>query len=138
MNLQISALVDFFGSAIEQGKALEIKKNIIAKFRRPYVKKDMNTHGPLWSQYYSPQGIITSSDINPEVNVPGYIYAESKAKEAFVFKTTLNDFIKYLESREDGLYPAVYFVNDSFTFCLCENGERGSMKPIYLYKAGDE
>lgn len=39
MNLQISALVDFFGSAIEQGKALEIKKILLRNLEGRMLKK---------------------------------------------------------------------------------------------------
>ena len=137
MRTQISTLKDFLGPAIEQEKGRKIRKDIMDNFRLPYIKKDMTSHGPLWSQHSCPQGVITVCDLNLQENVSGYIFAECKGKEVCIFDAALIDFIKYLENREDGLFPAVYFVNNTLAFCLCENGERGSMKPIYLYLAGN-
>ncbi len=69
-----------------------------------------------------------------DIDSSGYIYVEDQGKERSVFLSTLAVFINDLNSRDDGLFPAIYFVNHDWTICLCENGERGSMKPIYLYK----
>ncbi|MHA0916679.1 hypothetical protein ACR9H8_18315 [Kosakonia cowanii] len=137
MRTQISTLKDFFGPAIEQVQGRKIRKDIMDNFRLPYIKKDMNSHGPLWSQYACPQGVITVCDIKLHENISGYIFAECKSKEVFIYNSTLIDFIKYLESREGGLFPAVYFIKNTLAFCLCESGERGTMKPIYLYKASN-
>lgn len=127
-------LFDFFGAAIEDGNAMKIRNNIFDLFRNPYVKKDMSTHGPLWNQYVSPDGIMITGDIHFDENILGYVFVDGKKKEMRVFSSTLRQFFDYLENREDGLFPAVYFIDENYTFCLGENGERGSMKPIYIYK----
>lgn len=124
----------FFGTALENNKAINIRNEIFALFRKPFVKKDITTHGSLWLQYASPDGIITACDINIDKNIQGYVFVEGKKKEMRVFLSTLKQVFDYLESREDGLFPAIYFVDEKLTFCFGENGERGSMKPIYIYK----
>jgi len=122
---------------VEQKEAMSIRKDIIHMFRKPYLKHDMTTHGPLWNQYSFPQETITICDLELEQDSSGYIYVEGKGKNFYVFSSTLSTFIQYLQSREDGLFPAIYFVDREYTMCLCENGERGSMKPVYLYRGGN-
>lgn len=134
MNLSLHLPANFFGTAIEYNKAMKIRNEIYDLFRKSYVKKDMTTHGSLWNQYISPGGIIATCDIHIDKNIQGYVFVEGKKKGMQVFLSTLKQFLDYLESREDGLFPAIYFIDKKFTFCLGENGERGSMKPIYIYK----
>ncbi|MCN9010669.1 hypothetical protein MLP03_22905 [Escherichia coli] len=134
MNSLMYSFISYFGSAIDQNDAVNVRKDIFDTFRKPYVKSDMATHGPLWNQYVSPQNTMATCDLNIDKDIHGYIFVEDKGKKTCVFLSTFRKFIDYLENRDDGLYPAIYFIDNEFTVCFCDNGERGSMKPIYLYK----
>ncbi len=134
MNAQMSGFISYFGAPMKPNDAISIKTDIMNAFRKPYFKNDMTTHGPLWNQYSFPQGTITVGDIELDNDISGYMYVEGKGKDGVIFLTTWSQFVNYLDGRDDGLFPAIYFVNSEWTVCLCENGERGSMKPIYLYK----
>ncbi len=136
MNAQMSVFISYFGDPVEPNDATSIRKDIINAFRKPYLKKDMTTHGSLWNQYSFPQGTITVDHIALDNDISGYMYVEGKGKDEVIFLATLSQFIDYLNGREDGLFPAVYFVDRECTMCLCENGERGAMKPVYLYQGG--
>ncbi|MWP61198.1 hypothetical protein [Gilliamella sp. Pas-s25] len=134
MNILFSTYTKFFDIEIENNKAVEIRKAIIHNFRKPFIKKDMQTHGPLWNQYMAPQGAMDIRHLDIDINIQGYILVDGKGKNMQLYLSSLKNFLSYLENRRDGLFPATYFVNKDFTFCLGENGERGTMKPIYVYK----
>lgn len=134
MNTLMPVFIKYFGAAIDQNDAVKLRNDIFDAFRKPYAKSDMTTHGPLWNQYAFPQNTVTVCDLNIDKDIHGYIFVEGKGKKMCVFLSTFRKFIDYLENRSDGLYPAIYFIDNELTVCFCENGERGSMKPIYLYK----
>ncbi|MEL7630297.1 hypothetical protein AAGW04_15035 [Pectobacterium aroidearum] len=134
MNSLFTELVEFFGPVVEHGDAIKIRKKVFDCFRKPYVKNDIKTHGSLWSQFSYFDGVISISDISEGENSNGYVFVEQKGKSPVLFFSSLNKFISYLESRADGLFPAIYFIDDGFNFCLCENGEMGAMRPIFIYK----
>lgn len=134
MDLLFSTYTHFFGTNIEHDKAIEIRKVIIHTFRKPFIKKDIKTHGPLWNQYIAPKGAIDITNLDTDKNIQGYVLVDGKGKNMYLFLSSLKNFLSYLENRNDGLFPAIYFVNKDFTFCLGENGERGTMQPIYVYK----
>lgn len=133
MNSLMPTLVSHFGLQVEQRLALEIRSEIFEAFRRPYLKNEMCTHGALWSQYACPQMKLTLDDGCLEKDTEGYVFVEKRGREVHVFRTALHGFIEYLEHRDDGLFPAVYFVDVDLSVCICETGERGSMRPIWLY-----
>jgi hypothetical protein len=134
MNTLFSTYSHFFGINIKRNKAIEIRKAIIHNFRKPFIKKDIKTHGPLWSQYIAPQGAIDINNLDIDKNISGYVLIDGKGNNLHLFLSSLEKFLSYLENRNDGIFPPIYFVNKDFTFCLAENGERGSMRPIYVYK----
>ncbi|BDR57665.1 hypothetical protein XA3_01060 [Xylocopilactobacillus apicola] len=103
---------------------MEFRKNILASFRKPFIKKDITTNGPLWN----PQRI---NEIILDKNTQGYIFVDGQ--DIYIFHTSWEKFANYLQYRQDGIYPAVYFIDENFTSCFGENGERGSMKPVYIY-----
>ena len=127
MNAQMSGFIRYFGAPMKPNDAISIKKDIMNAFRKPYFKNDMTTHGSLWNQYSFPQDTITVDHIALDDDIPGYMYVEGKGKDEVIFLATLSQFIDYLNSRDDGLFPAVYFVDLECTMCLCENGERGAI-----------
>ena len=73
MDLLFSTYTHFFGTNIEHDKAIEIRKVIIHTFRKPFIKKDMKTHGPLWNQYIAPKGAIDITNLDTDKNIQGYV-----------------------------------------------------------------
>lgn len=133
MNIFFQDLTDFFGIDTLDKNVVEFKKNILASFRKPFIKKDITTHGPLWNQYVAPNGIVDINEIILDKNTQGYIFVDGQGKDIYIFHTSWEKFANYLQYRRDGLYPAIYFIDENFTSCFGENGERGSMKPVYIY-----
>ncbi|MCX2890620.1 MULTISPECIES: hypothetical protein [unclassified Pseudomonas] len=134
MNNLIPEFVKCFGPVVLHDETVRVRNIIFAAFRRPYVKGDINTHGPLWAQYASPQGVLVMSELDIDKDTRGYIFVEGRGNGFKVFCSSLGRFLDFLVDREDGVFPAMYFVDENFVFCLCENGERGSMRPIYFYR----
>lgn len=127
----MTAYTNEFENRLSADQSRTVKKRIFDAFRNPFNRRDITTHGQLWNQYASPQGTAYLQDIALDDHLPGFILIEKK--NADLFSATFGDFKQMLECSEDGLYPATYFVDEQMMLCLGENGERGTMKPIYIY-----
>lgn len=134
MSALLPELIEIFGPIIEHGHAIKTREKIFYSFRKPYEKNNIKTHGSLWNQFSYFDGVISISEISENKNLNGYVFIEQKGRSPILFLSNLNKFIQYLENRADGLFPAIYFIDDEFDICLCENGEMGAMKPIFIYK----
>lgn len=130
----VEDLVAFFGAKVllDEEKAA-FKKRMWGAFRIPLVKKDMSTHGALWSRYAFPDGVVELDEVGLDRAARGFVFVDGKGKAGCVFRACWGRFVEFLNEREDGLFPAVYFVDEGLSVCVGENGERGSMKPVFVY-----
>ena len=119
-----------FGVELKQSEKDDLVSKFKAKFRRKFIKKDITTHGTIYNHFKYDVSWVELDEIELD-SEERLIYVEIR-KRSKLYLSNFPAFKKYLLTRGDGYYPAIYIFDRSLSGCLCENGERAALRPITL------
>lgn len=89
----VEDLVAFFGAKVllDEEKAA-FKKRMWGAFRIPLVKKDMSTHGALWSRYAFSDGVVELDEVGLDRAARGFVFVDGKGEGRMCFSCVLGAF----------------------------------------------
>lgn len=121
----------YFGKPLSAADSKVVFLEFSAKFRQPFSRSDISTHGSIWSNF---QGEVINSTLedSPGMGNDEVFVLVERRKSNIVFRCFYKQFESYLQNREDGYLAPIYAYSKNNSTCVCQNGENGSMKPVQL------
>ncbi|WP_444957400.1 hypothetical protein [Microbulbifer sp. ZKSA002] len=127
-----------FGNRIPHEEYVPIVNNLKKIYRRPFVKKDMSTHGDIWQNLRVPFRWAEMDKLNMDEEGEILVFFDA-GKSSRLYESSFSCLSEYLKSRDlDDIYPPLYAFNRSMSFLYCDIGEYPGARPIRLMVAFKE
>ncbi|MDE1461741.1 hypothetical protein [Spartinivicinus poritis] len=124
---------NIFGLSLPLDETKIVLEKFKNKFRKEFIKKDISTHGLIWSNFKGAVNWVKLDEIKDFDPDPCYVYIEARKRSKLYTRNFLK-FREYLLNRDDGRYPAIYVFDINMVECICDTGENGSLSPIVLMR----
>jgi hypothetical protein len=126
-------LCSYFGPPLIGDEAKTVVTNFRKSFRKPMIRSNPNTHGPIWTQFLG-DAEWTDTRILDDLSFCSCFLFWDERKNSLLFKMNTSNFSNYLNNRLARSYPPVYIFNEELTCCICQNGDDFLVRPVKLIK----